>query len=63
MMVPCIRAQLVVELRQMMPAAALSDQNQLPMTGNRVAGVSQLKPHQHHQAEAEEEKQEARDRV
>ena len=57
------RAELVVELRQHDAARRLVRAEPAADDRNRVARIGQLKPHQHHQAEAEEEKQEAGDGV
>ena len=57
------RAELVVELRQHDAARRLVRAEPVADHRNRMAGIGQLKPHQHHQAEAEQQKQEAGDRV
>ena len=57
------RAQLVVELRQHDAARSLVGTEPRPKQRNRPARVRQLKAHQHHQTEPEQQKEQAGDRV
>ena len=57
------RAELVVELRQHDAARRLVGAEQAADQRNRRARIGQLLPHQHHQREAEEQEQQAGDRV
>ena len=56
-------AELVVELGQHDAAGRVGGAEQPADERNRPARVGQLPPHQHHQAEAEEQEEEAGDRV
>ena len=57
------RAELVVELRQHDPARGLVLTEQVADERNRRARIGQLPPHDHHQAEAEEQEEQGGDRV
>jgi hypothetical protein len=57
------RAELVVELGEHRPARHARLAEQRPEQRQRAARVGELPAHQHHQREAEEQEQQAGDRV